>query len=312
MALMLMLAGCRGATEQVPAAPVYSDATQWYVTDRGGAADVFYVISTETGDYPRGGAECHYADTYADSLRAPMLAEMTGVDTLLSGTLNFYAPYYRQCSLQSFVSDSLMRARLPLATGDVKRAFEHYVRQMNAGRPIVLVGFSQGAMILPELVNAMPDSVWRRVVAVYMLGAPLTAQTLAHSPRLRPARGSDDTGVTICYNSARNTASALWGAMAAGINPVNWRVDSTPAMLITEPSPLVPVAEQQPDTMWVHQDPESHITIVTGYDATDYVLPLIGKEGCYHSREVWLYRDLLRENIARRVSRYMDTEGAAR
>jgi len=34
-----------------PAEPDYRDSTQWYITDRGAAADVFYIISTETGDY---------------------------------------------------------------------------------------------------------------------------------------------------------------------------------------------------------------------------------------------------------------------
>ena len=39
--------------------------------------------------------------------------------------------------------------------------------------------------------------------------------------------------------------------------------------------------------------------------ATDYIIPLIGKEGCYHSREIWLYRDQLRDNIALRTARYL-------
>ena len=37
--------------EAVPAEPEYADATQWYVSNRKGEADVFYIISTETGDY---------------------------------------------------------------------------------------------------------------------------------------------------------------------------------------------------------------------------------------------------------------------
>ena len=91
------------STVDVPSAPDYQDSTQWYITNRQAAADVFYIISTETGDYPLPNGEiCHYADTYSDSLRAPLYGEMLGVDTLVSGRLNFFSPYYRQCSLQTF------------------------------------------------------------------------------------------------------------------------------------------------------------------------------------------------------------------
>ena len=39
------------ANDILPAMPDYSDSTQWYVQDRHAAADIFYVISTESGDY---------------------------------------------------------------------------------------------------------------------------------------------------------------------------------------------------------------------------------------------------------------------
>ena len=39
------------SSKDSPAEPDYRDSTQWYITDRGAAADVFYIISTETGDY---------------------------------------------------------------------------------------------------------------------------------------------------------------------------------------------------------------------------------------------------------------------
>ena len=87
--------------------PDYQDSTQWYVNNRQGV-DIFYIISTETGDYvlPNGRA-CHYADTYAGSLRIPLYGEMLGVDTLLSGRAEYYSPYYRQSIPSGFGSDSL-------------------------------------------------------------------------------------------------------------------------------------------------------------------------------------------------------------
>ena len=149
--------------KSIPAAPDYQDSTQWYVTNRQAAADVFYIISTETGDYRLPNGEmCHWADTYSDSLRAPLYAEMLGVDTLISGRLNFFSPYYRQCSLQSFQSDSLTAERMPLATDDVRRAFKHYLKHQNGGRPFILAGFSQGAHIMLELLKEMDDHTYQK------------------------------------------------------------------------------------------------------------------------------------------------------
>ena len=289
----------------IPAEPNYEESSQWYITDRQGDADIFYIISTETGDYPSAdGSMCHYADTYADSLRLPMLSEMEGVDTLLSCKLNFYTPYYRQCSLQSFMSDSLASKRMQLPIADVRRSFAYYLKNMNQGRPFILCGFSQGALIALELMREMDDETYRRMVAAYIIGTSISQEMLNGCPRIRPAQQADDTGVTICYNSVHDASCALWPRSAVAINPVNWRTDDTEATLMTEPTPLLPVDQQKKDTLKVHLDTASNLLFVSGYTATDYVLPLIGCEGNYHSREIWLYRDQLRENMQQRVSAF--------
>ena len=288
---------------QVPEEPDYQDTAQWYISDRQATADIFYVLSTETGDYVLpGGDTCHYANTYSDSLRAPLYAEMHGVDSLVSGQLNFYAPYYRQCSLQSFESDSLTAARMPLPLGDVRRAFQHYLKHLNDGRPFILAGYSQGAYIMLELLKEMDEATYQRMIAAYAIGIPIRES----HPHIVPATRADDTGVTICYNSVRDTTCAMpgWEKSRVAINPVNWRTDSTPAVLITEPSPLLPVVEQKKDTMKIRLDVATGLLIVDGFTAQDYILPLIGREGNYHSREIWLYRDLLRENMALRAASF--------
>ena len=311
-AACLMLAACgatpaRPVSDALPNEPDYSDSTQWYMNDRGGQADLFYIISTETGDYTCSeGALCHYADTYNDSVRGPLRGEMTGVDHLLSGNLNYYSPYYRQCSLQSYASDSLTQARMPLPTGDVRRAFNYYLEHLNQGRPFILAGYSQGAIILLELLKEIDDSAINRMIAAYVIGATVSDDDARH-PHIMAARRADDTGVTICYNSVRDAGCALphfeYSAMA--INPVNWRTDDTPATLTTEPSPHIPAGRQQKDRLTVRLDPTTRLLFVDGYTGTDYVLPLIGKEGCYHSREVWLYREQLRLNMALRADSFL-------
>jgi len=316
LAVCLLFAQCRSihhemprVIELLPNEPQYADTSLWYHTDRGSQADIFYIISTETGDYTLDdGSTCHYADTYNDSTREPMHSEMMGVDRLIGGQLNFYSPYYRQCSLQTFASDSLVQARLPIAAHDVKRSFKYYLEHMNGGRPFVLAGFSQGAMIMLDLIKEMDNETCKKMIAAYAIGIPITGDDVKHNPHILPARGADDTGVTICYNSVRDAACALpgWQHSDVAINPVNWRTDATAATLITEPSPLIPLDQQHKDTLTVTLDTASGLLLVKGYTGNDYILPLIGKEGNYHSREIWLYRDHLRDNIARRTACYLN------
>lgn len=305
----MLLSLCLHASDVFPAAPDYSDYTQWWVSYRQGAADIFYVISTETGDYQLpDGSLYHYADTYNDSVRVALTGEMEGVDRLLSGSLNYYSPYYRQCSLQSFTNDSLVSERLPMALEDVSRAFNYYLDHMNQGRPFVLAGYSQGAMAVLQLLQQMDSATYGRMIAAYAIGVNIPQSLLDSCRQIVPACGIDDTGVTIGYNSVRDSGCVMHGLgddNAVGINPVNWSADATPATLVTVPSPAKPEAEQQVDTLTVRLDPATRLLIVDGFTGTDYVLPLIGKEGNYHSREIWLYREQLRENIARRTRAWL-------
>jgi Protein of unknown function (DUF3089). len=235
----------------------------------------------------------------------PFLGEMQGVDGLLSGDMNFYSPYYRQCSLETFTKDRYVAKRMPVAVRDVKNAFRFYLAKINRDRPFILAGFSQGAMIMLELLQEMDVDTYRRMVAAYAIGVSIPEETVTRCPRIVAAQGAADQGVTVCYNSVRDASCALWDKSAVVINPVNWRTDTTSALLVTEPTPRLPVKEQQKDTMVVHLDVESGLLFVDGYSATDYVLPLIGREGNYHSREIWLYRDALRENMALRAAEFL-------
>lgn len=288
--LIFSAVSCRNRGDVIPIAPDYGDTTQWYIVDRGADVDLFYIVSTECDDY----GNCHYADTRNDSIRALLYGEMVGVDKLLAGELNYYSPYYRQVTMETFASDSLVDARMPLAYGDVRKAFAHYLEHYNQGRPFILAGFSQGAMAVVDLLNEMADSTYSRLVAAYVIGYKVT-DTNAH---IRPAQDSADLGVTICYNSVRDNSCAvpiLSDGNLMAINPVNWRTDATPALLIDP---------RYGDTLTVTLDTASLLLHIGGYTRNDYMLPLIGCEGNYHCLEISLYRDHLRRNIALRAAAY--------
>jgi len=115
---------------------------------------------------------------------------------------------------------------------------------------------------------------------------------------------STETGDYVLPGGDTTRTMPGWEKSRVAINPINWRTDSVTALLITEPSPLLPVTEQKKDTMSIRLDVATGLLLVKGFTAQDYLLPLIGREGNYHSREIWLYRDQLRENMALRAASF--------
>ena len=85
---------------------------------------------------------------------------------------------------------------------------------------------------------------------------------------------------------------------------MNWHTDNVPAAIVTEPSPLLPLDQQTKERLTVRLDTATNLLLVDGYSATDYVVPIIGRDGNYHSREIWLYRDCLRANMALRAASF--------
>ena len=285
----------------IPMKPLYDDPAQWFIQDRGGEADLFYIISTETGDHLMGSDTCHYADTRDDYLRSRMRHEMHAVDSFYSGKLNYYSPYYRQVSMQSWATENMALVRLPLAISDVVCSWDYYLKHYNHGRPFILAGFSQGAHALMDIMKRMPDSVASRMVAAYVIGYKVTAEDTSACRHLRPALGATDTGVTICFNSVKSVESEIpvvSGGNLFCINPVNWRTD-------TVSSPFVLYGRKKNDTLSARLDPESRLLLIEGYHI-DKPMAVIGRSGNYHHLELKFFYPYIRKNMADRVAAFME------
>ena len=290
-----LMAACGCGREAVPAAPDYGDPAAWYSVRRGGAADLFYISSTETFDHTGlDGRTYHHAEAADTSACPGMRMEMEGVDDRFGGSLNFYSPFYRQITMETYKDMKLVKKRFPVAMGDARKAFRYYLANINEGRPFVLAGFSQGGQVVVELLKEMPDSIAERMVAAYVLGWKITKEELAKYPGIKPAQRSDDIGVTICYNSVRRPEDAselVSGGNAVAINPVNWRTDSTPAIMH--------------DTLTVMLDQPTKLLLVSGYDRVDYDTSFFN-EGCYHTFEIRWYSDYLLRNIEERTDAWLE------
>lgn len=311
LSIPMLLTACGGhdpfvgilSAEQVyvPVAPDYSDSRMWNIVrndDNGSGADVFYIPSTWEFDwYTADGIVCHYADPSREDHRADMAIEIDGVADYMAEGNNFYSPYYRHITLDSWATlneDTINRRYHDVAFVDVKRAFDRFIETENQGRPFILAGFSQGGKSVVELLKVMDEPTRERMIAAYVLGYKVTPGDVASHPYIKAARGATDTGVVICYNSV-DDVKYLKPVVAAPnvmcINPVNWRTDATPAILN--------------DTITVTLDPEAKVLVLDGFDGSylPNILDILNV-GDFHGAEPWLYSECLRENFHRRISAY--------
>lgn len=309
MTILILCFGCQDTTSDilnrervfVPSAPDYSDETMWTVVKNdldGSGADVFYIPSTWEYDwYTADNRVSHHADPYRPDHRANMSIEIDNVADYMAEGNNFYSPYYRHITLDSWATlneDTINRRYHDISFVDIRNSFKHFIEKENAGRPFILAGFSQGAKSVVELLKIMDETTIERMVAAYVLGYKVTPEDIATHPHIVAAQDSMDTGVVICYNSVAD-AKFLKPVVSAPnvmcINPVNWKTDDTPAILN--------------DTITVTLDIEAKVLVLDGFDGS-YLPNILNilNVGDYHGIEPWLYSECLRKNFKQRINSF--------
>ncbi len=212
----------------------YSSPVNWVICEENirenCEVDIFYVLPTIFSD--RNNAYMRWRDNKALQRKAQMIAaQHTGI---FSSYCRVFAPYYRQAEFRRVLKE----INLPVEKQkfiwhgiyDVQGAFRYYLKHHNNGRPFILLGFSQGAMALLEVMKtelADPE-VNAKLVAAYLIGYPNMPKTFPQYPHLRTAQRADDTGVIITYNSqapGKVTSPFTGKRDVYCINPVNWRTD---------------------------------------------------------------------------------------
>lgn len=147
---------------------------------------------------------------------------------------NFFAPYYRQMCLGGYDIEKSNEERegyLGLGYEDVRNAFHYYLGHYNNDRKIILAGFSQGTDMILRLLHDDLEMFEDRLVAVYAIGWNITDEYLENNPSVRMAQGEEDTGVVVAFCSEAEwiNESVIVPVSTNGINPLNWKTDSTKA-----------------------------------------------------------------------------------
>ena len=196
--------------------------------------DLIYLVSTNVMSAEGPDGEPAYIAELNETDRKYYDKEFAYVDSHISqGDFNLIAPYYHQFT---FSGTGLPKEQFDSVyqevAAEVCAFFDWYMSEVNNGRDFVLAGFSQGAMLLRDIMMNMDDRTFSHMAAAYMIGYRLSDDDL-QDPHINAATGSSDTQVAISFNSVASE-DGIWELVSDGaatcINPVNWRTDSTPAL----------------------------------------------------------------------------------
>lgn len=163
------------------------------------AAEVFFIHPTS---YLNRAAWNAPLDDQDANERAQLF--IRGQASAFNGVGSVWAPRYRQATFGAFLTtqDNAAKA-LDLAYRDVLAAFDRFVAEIPADRPIILAGHSQGSLHLTHLLRdrVAGKPIARRIVAAYVVGWPISLSTDLAALGLPACAAPEQTGCILSWQS---------------------------------------------------------------------------------------------------------------
>src|SRR5579864_3806784 len=179
--------------------------TEKWAANANAPIDCFYVYPTVSND----------PTPNSDMIPGPEEKSVVKVQFARFGSrCRLYAPMYRQITLtalRAVIAGTPIPVNGALAYNDVLDAWNFYLEHDNKGRGVVLIGHSQGSIVLTQLIKSEIDGhpVQSRVISALLLGTSLPVPkgkdvggAFQHMPLCRAAT---QTGCVITYASFRAT-----------------------------------------------------------------------------------------------------------
>ncbi len=337
--LCMALPGCGSSTSgqpstKVPATdsqgvPDYANSTNWLSLPAADATrkkvDVFFLYPTAYQQSSKSDPVVCAVDNA--QMQSAAKAAFQRDATAFSTVGDIFAPWYRQAAisvlgLPSSDTQSIVGGE---PTSDCLSAFDYYIKNLNKGRPFILAGHSQGSNILVNLLaqymNKNPD-VYNRMVVAYVIGYSITPEYLKQNPELKFAKGADDTGVIVSYNTEAPTLTGTDPVVTPGalvINPIIWTTEETEATaaqnlgsISLDPKTGYPVTDSDGKPKKVLNFADAKVNNSRNClicSSVDQSTLAPGNEmvanGIYHSFDYPFYYFNLRANAQNRVDRYL-------
>ncbi len=226
--------------QRIPPAPDYSQLDNWaalpFTDDPADSllvgyglsdghdtaqADVFYIHPT-TYSKKQWNAPADDSKARKGALKAVLFQAST-----FNSSGRVFAPYYRQMTYYGFFTkDSISRKQaVELAYSDVRSAFLHYLKEWNDGRPVILVGHSQGALMGQMLLReffAPHKAMSRKLIVAYLPGWPVNVKATGG---VKACRNKEDIACFASWNtfSIKGNRIRTFYKEADCVNPVSWK-----------------------------------------------------------------------------------------
>ena len=281
VSVVLLVAGCGGSA-------FYDNSRNWVIRNNEIPAyssdyDVFYLYPSQMV-HTSGPTLNWFQEGLTETIRH-YASVMTS--DLAKYHVRIFSPFIPQLGFDSY--SKLMEERnkspenfayrksgLEPAIRHTVMALKYYLKHYNpgGGRPYVIIGQGQGAVVLYEAMKEVADvTPAKGFAAAYFQGLPgVTAETIHQDFHFRgivPASGRYDFGVIVLFNTSLPGENAMPASGTCVINPLNWRTDAQPAAADQNPGSTFCLRpggrlRQIPRFCGATVDPEKGLVLLTG------------------------------------------------
>lgn len=296
----------------------YSSSSNWMFFDKEQKqkVDVFYLYPTSVSPQCK-----ELVSDVDDYMKHQSMLNYLRSAAALASCGNMFAPYYRQISgvgiLKAGTADALEdMCRNNITRTDVFAALDYFFAVVNHDRPFILAGHSQGTVnlkiALSEYMRLHP-AYMERMVACYSIGYYFPEAWFKANPHVKKATGETDTGVMINWNTEKPGCKMFNLPVGDGysyvINPLNWKIDETPAPLEANLG-SVEVDEEKLIQHFVPGKADATIDLKRGVlicTTSDDYLPEneVFGEGSFHIDDWALYYNNITENAKKRIAAFL-------
>jgi len=150
--------------------------------------------------------------------------------SIFNGAGRVYAPFYRQAHIDIYRKKkgrAQSKTALNFAYADVKAAFDHYLKNENKGRPIIIAAHSQGTNHAERLLKEYFDKapLKSQLVVAYLIGMPILSDAFEDIPECQKAEQSTCFCSWRTFKEGKYPKKYPFSADIAVTNPLSWETN---------------------------------------------------------------------------------------